>query len=81
MKNLPIAIETFRPNVGDAARANPCGCRNSILRLAESQQRRTQAAIDSSIGEVVLAEELGEHVLLFEAKILVESTATPCWFR
>jgi len=47
--------------------------------MGESQQRRTEAARDSSVGEVVLHEELGEHVLLFEAKILVEST--PCWSR
>src|SRR4029077_20980876 len=58
--------------------ANPCGSGNLNLRSDESQQRRTQAARDSSVGGVVLSEELREHVLWFAAKSLGESTANPC---
>jgi hypothetical protein len=54
-----------------------CRSRNSNLRSAESQQRRTQAARDGSVGEIVFPEE-PEHVLLSEAKSFGESTARPC---
>ena len=44
---------------------------------AESQQRRTHAVRDSRVGEGAL-EELGEHVLSSEAKMIIaESSATP----
>src|SRR5438093_12138387 len=62
-------------------RANLCGCRNSNVGSAESQQRRTQTARDRSIGEVALGEELVEHVFLLGAKGLVESRARACWSR
>jgi hypothetical protein len=35
--------------------------------LVSSQQRRTQVERDTSVGDIVLASELGDHVLLLEA--------------
>jgi hypothetical protein len=81
MTHLQIASETFRPNLADAAELILAALANSNLRSDESQQRRTQAARDSSVGGVVVSEELREHVLLLVAKSLGESTARPCWSR
>ena len=61
--NSPIEID-LRANGRDTAELGSAGSVAHVRRVGKSQQRRTQVERDTRVGDIVLASELGQYVLL-----------------